>query len=155
GPSPREDTNMARLLAAFLAAAWFPTTAGAADPAAQGGPPPGPTFSRHVVPLFSRLGCNAGVCHRAGKGQKGFRLSLFGADPALDHVRVVREYAGRRLDPTDPDASLLLLKATARVPHEGGKRLEVGSPEYQTLRDWVARGAVLDQGESSRVVGLT
>ena len=26
---------------------------------------PKPLFSRHVVPLFSRLGCNAGACRRS------------------------------------------------------------------------------------------
>src|SRR5262245_35422531 len=86
-----------------------------------------PKFSRHVVPLFSRLGCNAGSCHGAVKGQNGFRLTLFGADPVLDHERLLRETAGRRLNLQDPDASLLLLKATARIPHGGGRRLEAGS----------------------------
>ena len=57
-----------------------------------------PLFSRHVIPLFSRLGCNAGSCHGAVKGQNGFRLSLFGAEPAADHQRLLRESAGRRLN---------------------------------------------------------
>src|SRR5216110_817011 len=69
-----------------------------------------PLFSRHVVPLFSRLGCNAGSCHGAVKGQNGFRLSLFGADPALDHARLLREYYGRRLNLHDAENSLLLRK---------------------------------------------
>src|SRR5262245_32520855 len=66
-----------------------------------------PLFSRHVVPLFSRLGCNAGSCHGAVKGQNGFRLALFGADPALDHTRLLREHSGRRLNLLDADNSLL------------------------------------------------
>src|SRR3954470_15637779 len=97
--------------------------AGAAPLRAADGPPVGPLFSRHVVPLFSRLGCNAGGCHGAVKGQNGFRLSLFGADPAADHDRLVREAAGRRLNHFAPETSLLLLKATGEAPHEGGKRL--------------------------------
>src|SRR3954470_11628888 len=106
------------LAATGLATCPAPLRAGeAAVPAA-------PKFSRHVVPLFSRLGCNAGACHGAVKGQNGFRLTLFGADPGLDHVRVVREFGGRRLNFRDPDASLLLLKGTGQVPHEGGKRLD-------------------------------
>src|SRR5438128_4944263 len=96
--------------------------------------PATPLFGRHVVALFSRLGCNAGSCHGAVKGQNGFRLTLFGADPALDHERLLREATGRRLNLLDPDASLLLLKATARIPHEGGNRLEAGSAEYRMLR---------------------
>lgn len=106
-------------------------------------------FSRHLVPLLSRLGCNAGTCHGSVKGQNGFRLTLFGVDPALDHHRIVREFDGRRLDFQNPDASLLLLKATARIPHEGGKRLAVDSPEYRLVRSWIAAGAPLDRPELS------
>ncbi|MFO0825646.1 MAG: DUF1501 domain-containing protein [Gemmataceae bacterium] len=68
-------------------------------------------FSRHVVPLFSRLGCNAGACRGSVKGQNGFRLSLFGANPTLDHSLLLREFAGRRLNPFEPEKCLLLLKA--------------------------------------------
>src|SRR5436189_2220323 len=93
-----------------------------------------PSFHRHIAALFSRLGCNGGSCHGAVKGQNGFRLSLFGADPALDQARLLREDAGRRLNRNDPDASLLLLKATAQIAHQGGKRTAVGSPEYEILR---------------------
>ena len=89
--------------------------------------PTEPFFSRHIVPLLSRLGCNAGACHGMVQGKGGFRLSLFGVDPAIDHERLLKEANGRRINRVDPDASLLLLKATAQVPHEGGKRLEVGS----------------------------
>jgi hypothetical protein len=106
-------------------------------------------FGRHLVPLFSKLGCNSGSCHGAVKGQNGFRLALFGADPAADHVRIVREAGGRRIDLLDPDASLLLLKATGRMPHHGGKRFDVGSPEYRLLRGWIAAGAPLDEVDAA------
>ena len=92
-----------------------------------------PLFSRHVVPLFSKLGCNAGSCHGAVKGQNGFRLSLFGMDAALDHRRLVREFDGRRLNFNDPDASLLLLKAMGQLSHQGGVRLAAGSAEHRLL----------------------
>jgi len=112
-------------------------------------------FSRHIVPHFSRLGCNAGTCHGAVKGQNGFRLTLFGADPALDHQRLVREVGGRRLNFQDPARSLLLLKATGQIAHEGGKRLGVGTIEYQLLRDWIKAGAPLDRPEASASPRLT
>src|SRR5436190_10448105 len=91
---------------------------------AERGPP---LFSRHVAAVFSRLGCNGGTCHGAVRGQNGFRLTLFGAGPALDHDRLLHEFGGRRLNVADPHASLLLQKATARVSHQGGKRMEAGS----------------------------
>src|SRR5262245_22582689 len=112
-------------------------------------------FSRHVVPLFSRLGCNAGTCHGAVKGQNGFRLSLFGAEPAGDLERLLRDGNGRRLDRTDPDNSLLLLKATGQAVHQGGRRMVKGSAEYRLVRDWIAAGARLDTVEASRVTRLT
>jgi hypothetical protein len=119
----------------------------AAPPARDGTP----LFRRHMSAVFSRLGCNAGACHGAVKGQGGFRLTLFAADAALDHERVLREFNGRRVNVADPDASLLLLKATGRVAHQGGKRLDAGWPEYEVLRKWIAGGGKLDPAEPSRV----
>src|SRR5438105_11239962 len=80
-----------------------------------------PQFTRHVEAVFSRLGCNGGTCHGAVKGQNGFQLSLFGADPALDHERLLRGAGGRRVNLLQPEASLLLRKATGAVAHQGGK----------------------------------
>lgn len=114
-----------------------------------------PLFSRHVVPLFSRLGCNAGVCHGSVKGQNGFRLSLFGVDPALDHHRIVREELGRRVNGADPDNSLFLMKATGKIAHGGGKRVEPGSADYRTFRNWITNGAGLDAAAPSTLTGLT
>lgn len=115
---------------------------------------PTPRFSRHVEAVFSRLGCNGGGCHGAVKGQAGFRLSLFAGDPAFDHERLLREYAGRRINPADPASSLLLRKATGQIRHEGGKRTDVGSSDYELLRRWIAAGAPLDTAENSRVTKL-
>jgi hypothetical protein len=113
-----------------------------------------PRFSRHVEAVFSRLGCNAGTCHGAVQGQNGFRLSLFAANPTIDHERLVREVNGRRLNVLDPDASLLLLKATGRVPHQGGRVMDPAGPEYAVLRGWIAAGAPLDPLPASRVKSL-
>lgn len=82
---------------------------------------PAPQFSRHVVAVFSRLGCNSGACHGAVQGKNGLRLSLFGAKPEFDHVQLVRDQTGRQIDRLEPEQSLLLLKATATVPHGGGR----------------------------------
>ncbi|QDU92478.1 DUF1553 domain-containing protein [Lignipirellula cremea] len=117
-------------------------------------PPDHPRFSRHVVPLFSRLGCNAGACHGKVKGENGFRLSLFGVDPAQDHMSLVREFAGRRINLANIDASLLLLKPGGQLPHAGGKLLDPDGPEYKLLRDWLAQGAALDPKEESQIEEL-
>jgi hypothetical protein len=132
----------------------LPATLQAAAPPAQNQPAT-PLFSRHVVPILSRLGCNAGgACHGTVKGQNGFRLSLFGGQPAVDHARLTREFTARRIDFHQPDRSLLLLKATGQVPHGGGKRTEVGSRDYQVLRRWIAAGGPLDDLAPARVTRL-
>jgi hypothetical protein len=113
------------------------------------------SFSRQVVPVLSRLGCAAGACHGAVQGKGGFRLSLFGSDPAGDHLRLLRDHGGRRLDRLSPERSLLLLKGAGQVPHEGGQRFQVGSPEYDLLRRWIAAGAALDDVEKGRVTKVT
>src|SRR6185437_15728429 len=113
-----------------------------------------PSYQRHVAALFSRLGCNGGACHGAVKGQNGFRLSLFGADPTGDAERLLREFGGRRLNLADPEASLLLAKPTGRAEHGGGVRLLAGSTEYETIRKWIAGGAKVDDEARSQVKEL-
>lgn len=116
--------------------------------------PEKPSFQRHIVALFSRLGCNGGTCHGAVKGQNGFRLSLFGADPSFDHEQILRDLGGRRVNRNAPARSLLLLKATGQVEHGGGVRLQAGSFEYQVLQRWLAAEAFADPGAPSQVKEL-
>src|SRR5439155_5776160 len=108
-------------------------------------------FERHVMGLFGRAGCNSGSCHGSFQGRGGFRLSLFGYDPEKDYDALTREAMGRRLDPVDPDHSLLLLKATGQVPHGGGRRFGRDSWQYQVLRDWVVGGARRQKGSGDVV----
>lgn len=113
-----------------------------------------PSYHRHVTALFGKLGCNGGTCHGAVKGQNGFQLSLFGADPTGDHARLLQEFGGRRLNFVDPDLSLLLLKGTGRIPHGGGSRILPSSDEYAILRNWIANGAIADNPAESRLQSL-
>ena len=113
------------------------------------------SYHKHVTALFSKLGCNGGTCHGAVRGQNGFRLSLFGADPLADRERILREANGRRINLTDPSASLILQKATSQVMHQGGKRMAVGSWEYETVRKWIANGAPADDAAPVKQLRLT
>ena len=101
---------------------------------------PAPSFLNEVVPLLTRAGCNQGACHGKGAGQNGFRLSLRGYAPDQDHRWLTREFDGRRIDPTRPEESLLLRKATAQTPHEGGRLFAAGSREYNLLLAWINAG---------------
>ena len=99
-----------------------------------------PSFELDVVPILSKAGCNGGGCHGAIAGKEGFRLSLFGYDPAADFLAITRDARGRRIDPASPGASLLLTKPTMALPHKGGKRLDVGSDDYNVLAAWIEAG---------------
>lgn len=117
-------------------------------------PSESPSFQREVIPLLGRLGCNGGTCHGAVKGQNGFALSMFSADPEKDYFYLVRDYGGRRLNVFDPASSLLLQKGSGQIPHAGGVRMRVGSPEYEIFQTWIARGAPRDEAAPSRLLGL-
>jgi hypothetical protein len=98
-------------------------------------------FERHVASLFGRMGCNAGSCHGSFQGKGGFYLSLFGYSPDKDYFGIARDGMGRRVNLENPDLSLILLKPTAQVAHEGGKRFARNSWQYQVFREWIAQGA--------------
>ena len=95
-------------------------------------------FAHDIVPILTKMHCNAGACHaKADVGQRGFRLSLLGFEPQDDYEHIVKEAKGRRVFPNAPEQSLLLLKAANQVPHGGGVRLAPGSKHYQTIREWI------------------
>jgi hypothetical protein len=98
------------------------------------------TFERDVQPILTRGGCNSGACHGKQRGQNGFQLSLLGFDDDFDFDAIVRQARGRRIFPAVPERSLVLLKATATIPHGGGKRLTSGTREHDTLRRWMLGG---------------
>lgn len=97
-------------------------------------------FPNQIVPIFTKNGCNAGGCHGKSTGQNGFRLSLLGFYPSDDYEFLVKEGRGRRLFPSAPDKSLLLLKATNSVAHGGGHRLEKDGYEYGLIVRWLEQG---------------
>lgn len=98
-------------------------------------------FDRQVVPILTKAGCNSGACHGAAVGRGGFRLSLYGGDPAFDYRSITREVHGRRINIAQPEDSLLLQKASEFLEHGGGYRLEYDGPAAQLLVDWIAAGA--------------
>jgi hypothetical protein len=98
------------------------------------------SFRNDVMAVSSRAGCNQGACHGNQNGKNGFKLSLRGQDPDFDFDSLTRDTLGRRTDRLHPEDSLLLAKATSRVPHEGGKRFDRDSLEYRLLHRWIAEG---------------
>jgi len=116
---------------ALLAVAALPALVRADDPV---------SFRRDVVAALSRAGCSQGACHGSPQGKNGFRLSLRGYDPDLDYATLVREQGGRRVDGVHPESSLILLKGTGRVRHQGGARFGPNDAAYRVIARWIAEG---------------
>ncbi len=115
---------------------------------------PPASFRLDAAPVLSKAGCNMGACHGNVTGKGGFKLSLRGDDPTSDFVALTRDALGRRVDRAHPEASLIALKPTGRVPHEGGVRFGPDSPEAHAFVRWVAGGATDDRATAPRVVRL-
>ena len=110
------------------------------------------SFRNHVESVLSKQGCNAGACHGARAGQKGFRLTLFGFDVDADYTYLTRQAIGRRIVPTDPGRSLILTKPTGLLPHKGGVKLDPSSLEYRVLSQWIAAGAPGPKDDDPQIV---
>ena len=122
---------------------------------ARGEGAPTVSFENDVLPVITKAGCLAGACHAKADGQNGFQLSIFSYDPDSDYREIVFDAKGRRIFPASPDHSLLLLKATNQIPHEGEKRFEVDSDAYRILRQWIAEGAPRSIPDEPDPTGIT
>lgn len=98
-------------------------------------------FDTDILPILSKAGCNAASCHGAAVGRGGLKLSLFGGNPAADYSAIVHELESRRVNWLRPAESLLLLKPTGQVDHEGGLRFDYDSSAAGAITDWIGQGA--------------
>jgi hypothetical protein len=111
-------------------------------------------FAIDIVPILSKLGCNSGGCHGRASGQNGFKLSVFGFDPAGDYDAIVKQARGRRVFAPSPARSLILAKPSGGVPHGGGVRLPKDSLDYELLAQWVDQGMPVGDEKAARLVSL-
>jgi hypothetical protein len=110
-------------------------------------------FIREVNPILSKVGCNQGTCHGSQAGKNGFKLSLRGYDSVYDYRALVDDISGRRFNRSEPSQSLMLLKPTQGVPHEGGFLFDEESRYYKILEQWIAEGCQY-KGDAARVTGI-
>ncbi|MEZ6055754.1 MAG: DUF1553 domain-containing protein [Planctomycetaceae bacterium] len=108
-------------------------------------------FENEIVPIFTKLGCNAGGCHGKSDGQNGFRLSLLGFYPQEDYEYLVHEDRGRRIFPADAEFSLLLQKGTNTLPHGGGRRMSPGSYEADLIARWIRQGTPMGAPDDPKI----
>lgn len=112
------------------------------------------SFNLDVMPVFLRAGCNSGGCHGAARGKDGFRLGIFGMDPAGDYFRLTREMVGRRVNLAVPEESTLVEKAVGAVPHSGNQCYEPDSQYNKTILEWISNGAQYDGKDVAKVTGI-
>ena len=112
------------------------------------------SFQHDALPALSKQGCNAGACHGSPSGKGGFRLSLRAFDAKLDEYTLLNEEFGRRVNPLDPERSLLLQKPLMKVTHGGGMKIRTSDPAYRVLRDWIGEGCRLDPNDTARCIGI-
>ena len=98
-------------------------------------------FENDLIPIFTKMGCNAGKCHGSAIGRGDFKLSLYGGDPESDFEEIVRRMNGRRVNLSKPDESLIVLKPTANLKHGGRMVFDDDSESERLLIDWIKQGA--------------
>ena len=108
-----------------------------------------------LVPMFTKHGCNAAACHGAAIGRGGFRLSLYGGDPAADYDAIVRRVSGRRVNLARPNESLIVLKPAEYVEHGGGTVIDYDGESARLLIDWIRQGARYESIRRLKRVAVT
>jgi hypothetical protein len=98
------------------------------------------SFRNDVMAVLSKAGCNAGPCHGNANGKAGFKLSLRGESADLDYLALTRDQFGRRINLSEAEQSLILLKPTTQLAHEGGQRFKTNSWEFEALINWIKQG---------------
>jgi Protein of unknown function (DUF1549)/Bacterial Ig-like domain (group 2) len=112
------------------------------------------SFRNDVLPVMTKMGCNSGPCHGAAAGKNGFKLTLRGYDPETDYYTLTHQALARRTERMEPAKSLILLKPTLTIPHGGGRRFPVGSPEFQIISGWIAQGMPAPLDSDARVTAV-
>ena len=112
------------------------------------------SFRNEAIAALTKPGCNSGGCHGSPSGKGGFSLSMMGYDPMADRRVLTRAGWSRRTNPIEPEASLVLRKATAKIAHGGGLKLRESDASYGLLRDWIAEGCKTDLDQAPSLVKL-
>ncbi|MEZ5388023.1 MAG: DUF1553 domain-containing protein [Prosthecobacter sp.] len=112
------------------------------------------SYTRDILPILTKAGCNLGACHAKASGQAGFHLSIFAFDPKSDYMEVVNDSRGRRVFPALPEDSLILQKATVRIHHEGGQRFEQDSESAKTIAEWIRQGMPYETPNQPALAGI-
>ena len=98
-------------------------------------------FRTTLYPILEKANCRA--CHNPEGVASATRLHFPEADAEAQKIEAFGNSLVILVDREHPDASLLLKKPTARIPHTGGERIKPNSPEEAVLKAWIAHLAQL------------
>jgi hypothetical protein len=112
-------------------------------------------FLTGTLAALSKNGCNSGGCHGAPSGKGGFALSMVAFDPESDKNTLTRDMFSRRINPTEPESSLLLRKPLMKTAHRGGLKLSTDDEAYRILLEWIQQGCQFDSPETPKVTHIT
>ena len=98
-------------------------------------------FRTQVVPVLTKLGCNAGSCHGSAAGRGDFKLSLYGSRPQDDFRAIVLDGKGRRINRADFLKSLVLRKPGGELDHGGDQLFDLDDESGQIIANWIRQGA--------------
>ncbi len=112
------------------------------------------SFVTDVLPVLSKAGCNQGRCHASRTGKGGLLLSVKGFAPELDYTSLTHDLFDRRVNSASPDDSLILLKSSLTLPHQGGRVLPRDGHGYAIVREWIRQGARPPEATDPHVVRL-
>src|ERR1700722_15521185 len=102
-------------------------------------------FQTTLLPILEKANCRA--CHNTDGVASATRLHFPEADADTDKIAAFGNSLVVLVDRQNLDASLLLRKPTARMPHTGGERIKQNSPDEAVLKAWIAKLAQLSGAE--------
>src|SRR5258708_20006020 len=93
-------------------------------------------FLTTLFPILEQANCRA--CHNMDGVASATRVHFPEADADADKIAAFGNSLVVLVDRQNLEASLLLRKPTARMPHTGGERIKQDSPDQAVFRAWIA-----------------
>ena len=112
------------------------------------------SFKLDVMPVFMRAGCNTGAATARPAARTASACRCSASTPTATIIASPASMPGRRINLALPAESLLLEKATGKVPHTGGQQFKEGDEHYQTILRWLEAGHRATRPTSPRPVAV-
>lgn len=100
-------------------------------------------FVGQLYPVLERAQCRS--CHNDNGVASATRVRFPREGADVPEIIAFGKRLRQAVDARQPEASLLLVKPTARVSHAGGERIQRGSQDEALLRAWVQHLATLPE----------